>query len=219
MEDLEPGTELWKEKALTVGRNRADLVRRVDSDLEKHAAFCRPKGDAAAASEGEGIVSCNYFDNGACAGAMLFEQTSLLNHACCPNASVRMIVSEYGACYAQVVVARRVSAGEQLFITYSAAKLYRPCEERPCCQWGFGERCPRCERTLPPEELEMWELLEAAATAADAAKRSASRTVDAAMAALPLQVSAAELVCSRLPYLAEAERFAEDVDFFRLRQE
>lgn len=116
--DLEPGTQLWQEKAFTVGRNRADLVRRVDAALEKHAAFCRPVADAAEpldyfdslwathASEGEGIVACNYFDNGKYTGAMLFELTSMINHSCCPNASVTMVQSEFGAVYARVTLIR-----------------------------------------------------------------------------------------------------------------
>ena len=113
--------ELWREKALTVGRNRADLVRRVDADLEKHAALCRP--EAGASSQGEGIVKCNYFDNGKSLGAMLFENTSLLNHSCHPNASVKMLISEFGACYSRVKVTRPIAAGEQVLITYSQAKL------------------------------------------------------------------------------------------------
>ena len=215
--DLAPGTELWKEKPITTGRNRSDLVRRVEADLEKHAAFCRPQ-DTTEISEAEGIVRCNYFDNGSCIGAMLFEQTSLLNHSCCPNASVRMMISEYGACYSRVIVAKHVAAGQQVFISYSAAKLFRPREERPCACWGFPRACLRCEGTLPPEEQELWALLEAAAFAADTARAVTPRTVDAAMLALPLQVCAAEAVSILLPSLVEGERFAEDIEFFRLKR-
>lgn len=48
--DLPPGTQLWKEKAFTVGRNRADLVKRVGADLKRHAAFCRPTHSSSAIS-------------------------------------------------------------------------------------------------------------------------------------------------------------------------
>lgn len=196
LQDLLPGTELWKEKAFTVGRNRRDLVRRVDADLEKHAAFCRPAGEAAASSEGEGIVACNFFDNGKYTGAMLFEQTSMINHDCNPNASVHMLQSEFGACYARVTVARHVAAGEQLSITYSNANLFRPREWRPCNVWAFEAPCKRCAGVLPPEEQERWALLEAAAEAADAAKKLAphQRNMDVALRALILQHSAVEVV-------------------------
>ena len=196
LQDLQPGTELWREKAFTVGRNRRDLVRRVDADLKRHAAFCRPAGEAAASSEGEGIVACNFFDNGKYTGAMLFEQTSMLNHSCSPNASVRMLQSEFGACYARVIVARHVAAGEQLFITYSNANLFRPREWRPCSVWAFDAPCGRCAGVLPPEEQERWALLEAAAEAADAAKKLVPhlRNMDVALRALTLQHSAVEVV-------------------------
>ena len=211
--DLPAGTLLWKEKPVTAGRNRADLVRRVHSNLEKHAAFCRPS-DPGAESEAEGIVRCNYFDNGRYVGAMLFELTSLLNHSCSPNTSVRMILSEFGACYSQVQTARPIGAGEQLFITYSASNLFVPSAERPCQVWGFQPVCPRCSGTLPAPEQELWALLEAAAGAADAAKRLPTRSPEAMMAALPLQQSAAEALACSMPCLVEAERFAEDASFF-----
>jgi hypothetical protein len=212
--DLPAGTILWKEKPITVGRNRADLVRRVHSNLEKHAAFCRPT-DSEADSEAEGIVRCNYFDNGRYVGAMLFEHTSLLNHSCSPNVSVRMILSEFGACYSQVQTARPISVGEQLFITYSASNLFMPSADRPCQVWGFEPACPRCSCTLPAAEQELWALLEAAAGAADAAKKLPIRSSEAVMAALPLQRSAAEALACSMPCLAEGDRFAEDVSFFR----
>lgn len=239
LRDLGPGVELWKEKAFTVGRNRKDLVRRVSTDLARHAAFCRPiqappsseqqaaasavesaaeDEAAAAAAEAEGIVACNYFDNGKYTGSMLFEMTSMINHACCPNASVHMVQSEFGAVYARVSIARPVAAGEQVLITYSNAKLFRPAEERPCLAWAFGARCARCQGTLPTEEQERWALLDAAAAAADAAKKlpPRQRSLEVAVGVRTLQLSAAELVASWQPHLFEGERFTEDAEAFRL---
>ena len=201
--DIGPGTKLWEEKAFTVGRNRADLVRRVRTDLGKHAAFCRPTDAHDEESQAEGIVKCNYFDNGAFTGSMLFELTSMLNHSCCPNASVWMLQSEFGAVYAQVTTVRPVAAGEQICITYSRAKLFHPAKNRPCHVWGFGTPCPRCAQAQLADELDRWALCEAAAAAAAAAKNipPGKRTVEVAASVLPLLKSAAEVLerCANSP--------------------
>jgi hypothetical protein len=215
--DIPPGTQLWKEKAFTVGRNRADLVKRVGADLERHAAFCRPAHSSGEA-EAEGIVSNNFFENGPFTGAMLFELTSMINHSCCPNTSVEMMKSEFGACYSRVTTARAIMAGEQILISYSHEKLFRPRQERPCQTWGFSEPCARCQGSLPPEEQERWDLLEAASVAADLAERQPPRrrTTQVAMTVLPLLVSAEQVVEGWLPNLAEGHRFASLAEVYRL---
>ena len=215
--DIPPGTQLWKEKAFTVGRTRADLVKRVGADLERHAAFCRPAHSSGEA-EAEGIVSNNFFENGPFTGAMLFELTSMINHSCCPNTSVEMMKSEFGACYSRVTTARAIMAGEQILISYSHEKLFRPRKERPCHTWGFSEPCARCQGSLPPEEQERWDLFEAASVAADLAERQPPRrrTMELAMTVLPLLVSAAEAIECWLPNLAEGHRFASLAEVYRL---
>lgn len=207
---LQIGTELWNEKAMTVAPSRKMLVRRVDADLAKHAIFCWADDTE---SPGEGIVRCNHYDLGAC-GAMLFERTSMINHSCTPNASVRMGVSEFGACRARVTVVKPVQAGEQILITYSAANLFRPRNERRAffSRWGFSCVCPRCEGTLAAVDADMWALFEEAATAADAA-RQRPRLADAHT--VYLQCRAAGMMHRWCPLLFEGERFAEDATLFR----
>ena len=210
--DIESGTELWSETPLSFAPSRDALVHKVDGMLWRHASLCRKRF---AATKGEGIVASNYFDQGVL-GAYLFEQTSLLNHACCPNASVRFVRSETRAseCRLRTVVARHLERGEQVCISYSSTALFLPTDARRQLlhdRWGFWCHCERCVGTLPAGEQERWAMLEEAAAAADALGKPRPATVDPAVVAL--QTRAAELVASWLPALAEGERFAEDAAY------
>ena len=219
---LTPGTALWSELPVTVGRNRAALVWRVQQDLEKHECFCRPtpvlkeveeNAAAAAASAADGIVSCNYFDCGM-NGSMLFKLTSMLNHSCCPNASIRVDVSPYGACRARLVVAGEIAPDEQLCISYSTPALFKRRDERRALllqRWGFQCCCPRCAGCLTSDASALWELVEEAAAAADDAK-PARLLPNPSISAM--QTRAAEALAQTLPYLAEAERFTQDIAYF-----
>ena len=211
--DLAAGTVLWCETPLSFAATRDGLVRKVDKILWKHDGLCRrPKAE----SHGAGIVAANFFDFGMY-GAYIFERTSLLNHACCPNASVRVVYGETAASEttASVVVARRVSQGEQLCISYSSKALFLPTHARRELvhdKWGFWCRCARCEGTLPQAELGRWSLLEEAAASADALGKPSQQSAQPALVAL--QARAAALVAEWLPDLAEAERFAEDAEYY-----
>lgn len=211
---LEAGTELWSEQPLSFAATREGLVRKVEKVLWRHEGLCRKP---IAGSRGEAIVAANFFDCGMY-GAYLFEKTSLLNHSCYPNASVRVTYGETVASdtRASVTVARRVQADEQLCISYSSTALFLPTRARRELiydKWGFWCRCDRCEATLPQLDLERWALLEEAAEAADTMGKPASEselTADPEFVAL--QERAAALVSAWLPSLAEGERFAEAVE-------
>ena len=207
--DIPAGTELWSEKPFSRHRNRSALVCLVDSDIERHALFCH---DAKCESLAEGLVKSNYFELGAL-GAMLFLRTSFCNHSCCPNATVRIEISPFGACKARLIVARDVKRGEQLCICYSNAACFQSNAARQATlssRWGFHCRCARCEGTLPLDLANLWVTLEEAAAAADAVKPR-SKHVDPAVC--DQQRHAAELVARHLPSLAEAERFADDLAY------
>ena len=212
--DLEAGTVLWNERPLNFAATREGLVRKVDKMLWRHEGLCRKP---MAESRGAGIVAANYFDFGMY-GSYLFEQTSLLNHSCCPNASVRVVYGESVASetVASVHVARHVDADEQLCISYSSKALWLPTDARRELiqqKWGFHCRCNRCEGTLPLPEQERWALLEQAAAAADALNcQTVLQTDHRDPAHMALQARAAALVAEWLPSLAEGERFAEHIE-------
>lgn len=212
-QSLEPGTELWSETPLSFAPSRDALVQKVDAMLFRHENLCRQRH---ATSKGEGVVASNFFDMGSM-GAYLFEQTSLLNHACCPNATMRVdlavsCASDVRACTS---IARRVEAGEQILISYSAKALFLPTAARRVLlrsKWGFWCKCARCEGTLPAVEKERWALLEEAAAAADACGKPRPAQVDREVAAL--QARASEMLASWMPGLCEGERFSEDAVYY-----
>ena len=205
---------LWIETPLSFAATREGLVRKVDKMLWRHEGLCRKP---VAESRSAGIVAANYFDFGVM-GSYIFEQTSLLNHSCCPNASVSVVYGDVVASEtrATVSVARRIEADEELCISYSSKALFLPTGARRELiqqKWGFCCRCGRCEGTLPQPELERWALLEEAAAAADAIGREPElRAEDPQLVAL--QARAAALVAEWMPYLAEGERFAEHVESY-----
>ena len=214
LNDLPAGTKLWNEAPLSYAATRDGLVRKVDALLWKHEGLCRKRH---ATSRGAGIVASNYFDFGVY-GAYIFEQTSLLNHSCCPNASVRVAFGEHAASGTRMCAkaARRVAIGEQLCISYSTKALFLPTPARRellQAKWGFWCRCARCELILPDAERDNWVLLEEAAAAADAVGKPASpAAVDSGLVAL--QRRAAGLLAGWLPDLVEGERFSEDADYY-----
>ena len=107
-----------------------------------------------------------------------------------------------------------IAAGEEVTVSYSAAALFRPREQRQAIlreRWGFACDCPRCRGELTPEAGAAWALLEKAAAAADAAKPR-RREVDAWIA--PLQRRAARALAAALPLLPEGARFAADARYF-----
>ena len=216
VDSLEPGTVLWTEMPLTFAATRQGLVRKVDKTLWRHENLCRKP---AAESRGEGIVASNFFDFGNM-GSYIFEQTSLLNHSCCPNASVRVVFGETVASEtrASVTVVRRVETDQELHISYSGKILFLPTRARRVQimdRWGFCCRCDRCEGTLPQPELERWALLEEAAAAADAIGRKPTAARQAADPAhMALVTRAASLVAEWMPSLAEGERFAEHIEYY-----
>ena len=208
---IEPGTELWSESPLTYAESREALVQKVDAMVCHFESLCRKRR---ASSKGEGIVACNFFEQGVL-GAYLFKLTSLLNHACCPTASLHFEHKSFsGECRVRAIVAQRLDCGKEVCISYSATALFMPTVERRKWlhdRWGFWCRCPRCEGTLPATDLRRWALLEEAAAAADALGKPRPKTVDPAVVAL--QRRAAEVIGVWLPDLAEGARFTESAEY------
>ena len=207
---IEPGTELWSESPLTYAESREALVQKVDAMVCHFESLCRKRR---ASSKGEGIVACNFFDQGVL-GAYLFEQTSLLNHACCPTASLHFEKTFSGECRVRASVVQRLACGEEVCISYSATALFMPTVERRKWlhdRWGFWCRCPRCEGTLPATDMRRWALLEEAAAAADALGKPRPKTVDPAVVAL--QRRAAEVLGVWQPDLAEGARFTKSAEY------
>lgn len=79
-------------------------------------------------------------------GSALYLLASLFNHSCEPNVNVNFPNNDATAVF---TAARHVSAGEQLFITYTDAEQEIDVrQEYLAFAYGFKCQCPRCQEEL-----------------------------------------------------------------------
>jgi len=186
-EDLPAGTILWREHPRAVASSRKDLIQLVqenapefqhlcyydednndtrsnDDENESYSCCCGSSNNKSNPKKkmAEGIVRCNHF-----AAApdlmLLFDDISLLNHSCNPNASVVMRDDEsnrhsgsldcrkedsLGGVQGLVQTARQIAAGDEINISYSDEALFWPWRQRHeymQSRWGFDCACERCQ--------------------------------------------------------------------------
>jgi hypothetical protein len=160
----------------------------------------------------EDIVSANHFvDPDGCVS--LFRRISMLNHTCCPNASMAIGYADGSAC---VILARDVAEGEEITLCYSADVIFAPYEarqERLHRGWGFDCRCARCSGHLTIDDATKWQQLEEAAAAL---ARPNVPPVDPWVGEQQReqQRAAILLLDGWLPHLLEREAFTPDAQHF-----
>ena len=107
---IEPGTELWSESPLTYAESREALVQKVDAMVCHFESLCRKRR---ASSKGEGIVACNFFEQGAltCSSKQVCStmRAARLPH-CISNTSLFQASAEYAPSWRSAWTAVKKSA-------------------------------------------------------------------------------------------------------------
>jgi predicted 2-oxoglutarate/Fe(II)-dependent dioxygenase YbiX len=221
--------------------SKIELAAKLAEDpalLSRYSHLCRPtaKQDWAQPREdlrpregsrgiSEGIVRSNGFVAAPGAGgksALLLRELSLVNHSCCPNASVAAVGGSVGdgsdAERVRLVAAVDVPEGAELTFCYAEDVLFSERARRQeilLQRFGFTCCCPRCGEggasSLSEEEAMRWRVLEEAAAAAEAAKPKRAQ-VEPEVASLQRDALAALNVMR--PALLERRRFEFDLQYF-----
>eukprot|EP00667_Euglena_gracilis_P022356 EG_transcript_24825 len=203
---IEAGAVLFSRRPLATGDSLEDIASKIDAAAAPYNGLCRPEGAPAA----HGIAERNCFRSVAGRWLLYGPDISLINHACCPSASV--VWGPQGC--AHVVAICTLQPGDELTFCYSSALLFSPLQKRRqelAERWGFTCGCERCGGPMEAAEASMWEALEAgqAEVTANTPRRLA---INEGLVALLKDVLAALRV--RRPWLCEALDLHDALRYF-----
>ena len=145
-ETAHAGRGAFATRGLSAGRvfiNEVPLKASSAADLARLAKESDLLKGLCGGDKPEDVISQNHFvDHEGC--ALLLQRVSMLNHSCSPNASTAVGYTDGSV---SVLLARDVTAGEEITLCYSAKAIFAPREARQRLlqrRWGFECRCARC---------------------------------------------------------------------------